>query len=218
MAVAAACGVTVDDADLVGTFEEVDGSATFELRSDGTGTLRGYSSNYPELPGSWERDLDSLDFVSELGLSNIQIKSEDELWIWTDIDNVEYRAFERSDEVEEDDSPTEEPGSPCAELTALVDAAERLLPDMEADAASGVPGRQVRLDAADLTLYGLQVETLFAEDLAAEARTLADAGTAITATIDDGGTLIDVLTLWSDPDVLDALAAVQLYYDTRTGC
>lgn len=224
MAVATACGLTVDDADLEGTFEEEDASATIELRSDGTGTLRGYSTDYPELAGNWERHLDSIDFTSDLGLTSIQINSADELWIWTNVDRGERRVFERiSDEVEAAESPTaspgaEEPGAPCAELSALLDAAQRLLSDMEVDAAGGVPGEQVRLDAADLTLYGLQVEPLVSEDLAADARILADAGAAITATIDNGGTLTDVMSLWIAPDVLDAQAAVQVHYDLESGC
>jgi hypothetical protein len=224
MAVSTACVLTVEDADLEGTFEEEEGGATLELRSDGTGELNGYYTDYPELAGTWERHLDRIEFFSDVGLTSIQVKSADELWIWTDIDHGERREFERtSDEAEAAESPAEspgaeEPGAPCAELSALLDAAAGLSSGMKADAESGVPGEQVQLNASNLTLSGLQVEPHVPEAIAAHARTLADTGSAITEAIENGGTLTDIMTLWIIPEVIDAEAAVQVYHDGESGC
>lgn len=220
MAVSTACVLTVEDADIVGTFEEREGDATIELRSDGTGTLNGYSSEYPQLRGTWERHLDKIEFVSNLGLTSIYISSADELLIWTNIDRGERRDFERiSDEVEAAEPPeAEDPGPACAGLSALLDAAAGILSGMEADIGSGVPGEQVQLSASDLTLSGLQVEPLVPEAIAAHVRTLADAGSAITEAIENGGTPTDIMTLWIAPEVLDAEAAVQVYHDGESGC
>lgn len=224
MAASTACGLTVKDADIEGTFEEGEGGATIELHSGGTGTLNGYDPDYPELPGTWERHLDAIDFISELGRTVIYISSADELWIPTDVDGGDRLVFERiSDEAEAAESPAEspgveEPGAPCAELSALLDAAAGLFSGMEADAESGAPGEQVQLSASNLTLSGLQVEPLVPEAIAAHARTLADVGSAITEEIENGGTLTDIMTLWIVPEVLDANAAVQVYHDGESGC
>ena len=224
MVAATACALMVDDADIVGTFEERDGDAVIVLRPDGTGTLSGYSSDYSELHGAWERRLDLIEFVSDLGRTSIYISSADELRIWTNVDRGERRVFERiSDEAEAAESPAEtpgaeEPGAPCAELSALLDAAAGILPGMEADAESGVPGEQVQLNASNLTLSGLQVEPLVPETIAAHARTLADAGSAITEAIENGGTPTEIMVLWIVPEVIDANAAVQVYHDGESGC
>ncbi|MDA1358135.1 hypothetical protein O1R50_00755 [Glycomyces luteolus] len=221
MAVSTACGLTVEDADMVGTFEEEEeeeGDATIELQSDGTGTLNGYYSDYPELPGTWERHLDKIEFVSDRGLTSIYISSAGELWIPTNEDQGDRRVFGRiSDEAEAAES-SEEPGAPCAELSALLDAAAGLLSGMEADTESGVPGEQVQLNASNLTLSGLQVEPLVPEAIAAHARTLADAGPAITEAIENDGTLTEIMAIWIVPEVLDANAAVQVYHDGESGC
>ncbi|MEU6249137.1 hypothetical protein [Glycomyces sp. NPDC047010] len=215
--------MTVDDADMVGTFEERDGDATIALRSDGTGALDGYFSNYPELPGTWERHVDAIDFSSEVGLTTIYINSADELWISTDVDGSDRREFERSSDEAEAAAPVESSsaegsGAPCAELSALLDAAAGVLAGMEADIESGIPGEQLQLNASDLALSGLQVEPLVPEAIAAHARTLADTGSAITEAIENGGTLLDVMSLWAAPEVLDANAAVQVYHDGESGC
>ncbi|SDE51903.1 hypothetical protein SAMN05216270_1264 [Glycomyces harbinensis] len=224
LAAATACALTVDDADIVGTFEERDGDATLALASDGTGALNGYYSDYPELPGSWSRRLDAIEFVSDMGLTTIHISSADELWIPTDLDRGERREFERtSDEAEVAESPAEstgaeEPGAPCTELSALLDAAEGLASGMEADFGSDVPGEQVQFNASDLTLFGLRVEALVPEDIAAHARALADAGSAITEAIENGGTLSEIMIVWIAPEVIEAEAAVQVYHDGESGC
>jgi hypothetical protein len=224
MAAATACALTVNDTDIEGTFEEIDGDATIELRSDGTGTLNGHYPEYPELPGTGERHLDTIDFSSDLGRTSIHVSSADELWISTNVDRGGRRDFERiSDEAEAAESPAEspgaeEPGVPCVELSALLDAAAGLLSAMEADTESGVPGEQMQLNASSLTLSGLQVEPLIPEAVAAHARTLADAGSAITEAIENGGTLSEIMTLWIVPEVLDAHAAVQVYHEGESGC
>ncbi|MEU5153030.1 hypothetical protein [Glycomyces sp. NPDC021274] len=225
MAASAACSLTVDDTDIVGTFEEQDGEATLVLRSDGTGTLNGFYENYPELPGTWDRHLDAIDFVSERGLTTIHISSADEVSISTNLHQGTRSVFERvSDDAETTESPAESPsgaeeaGAPCTELSALLDAAAGILSGMEADIASEAPGEQMQLSASDLTLYGLQVEPLVPADIAAHARTLADVGSAITEAIENGGTLTEIMSLWIVPEVFDAEAAVHVYHDGEAGC
>lgn len=208
----------------MGTFEEEDGDATIALRSDGTGMVNGYYSDDPELSGTWERQLDAIEFVSDFGLTRILISSADELWIWTDVDGSGRSVFERtSDEAEAAESPAEspaavDPGALCTELSGLVDAAAGLSSGMEAGIESGIPGEQVQLNASDLTLFGLRLEPLVAEAMAAHARTLADAGSAITEAIENGGPLTEVMILWMTPEVINAEAAVQVYHDGESGC